>query len=261
MERGYRRRSVLDTFDKLKSITREQALKKVSREKTQGGRNRFVVRYDPRLPDIRKILTNQWKVLTEDQRMRDIFPKKPMVCYQRVQNLGEILTRAKLPPVRPLRPRRQEGCGFKPCKQPKCPICDQLVEKRRLQPAVTISSSGENHVISGTTTCTSSNVVYCITCTRGGRVCPTHPQYIGETGRAVRERLKEHRGTITQLGQVNTTAPVGVHFRQPGHSYSDLVLVPIEKIRSRDPMVRKVREQFYINKFSSVENGLNKKSC
>ena len=44
MERGYRRRSVLDTFDKLKSITREQALKKVSREKTQGGRNRFVVR-------------------------------------------------------------------------------------------------------------------------------------------------------------------------------------------------------------------------
>ena len=68
-----------------------------------------MVRYDPRLPDIRKILTNQWKVLTEDQRMRDIFPKKPMVCYQRVQSLGEILTRAKLPPVRPLRPRRQEG--------------------------------------------------------------------------------------------------------------------------------------------------------
>ena len=88
-----------------------------------------------------------------------------------------------------------------------------------------------------------------------------YPPSVHRRDGSSRERLKEHRGTITQLGQVNTTAPVGVHFRQPGHSYSDLVLVPIEKIRSRDPMVRKVREQFYINKFSSIENGLNKKSC
>ena len=37
-----------------------------------------------------------------------------------------------------------------------------------------------------------------------------------------KERLRGHRGTITQLGQENTQAPVGVHFRAPGHSYADV---------------------------------------
>ena len=75
-----------------------------------------------------------------------------------------------------------------------------------------------------------------------------------------KERLRGHRGTITQLGQENTQAPVGVHFRAPGHSYADLSFIPIEKIRSRDSMVRKVRESYYIQKFNSVRSGLNKKT-
>ena len=46
--------------------------------------------------------------------------------------------------------------------------------------------------------------------------------YIGETGKEAKERMRGHRGTITQLGQENTEAPVGVHFRAPGHSYADV---------------------------------------
>ena len=81
---------------------------------------------------------------------------------------------------------------------------------------------------------------------RGGLVCPSHPQYIKETGKEAKKRLWGHRGTITQLGQENTQAPVGVHFRAPDHSYADLSFISIEKIRSRDIMVRKVRESYYI---------------
>ena len=60
------------------------------------------------------------------------------------------------------------------------------------------------------------------------------------------------------------------NFRVPGHSYAylsfiphsyaDLSFIPIEKIRSRDSMVRKVRESYYIQKFNSVRSGLNKKT-
>ena len=95
-----------------------------------------------------------------------------------------------------------------------------------------------------------------IMCRRGGQVCPPHSQYIGETGMEAEERLRGDRGTITQLGQENTEDPVGVHFRAPGHSYADLSFIPIEKIRSRDTMVRKVRESYYIQKFNSVRSGL-----
>ena len=192
--------------------------------------------------------------------MKEIFPEKPMVCYQRVQNLGEILTKARLPPKRADRLRRTKASGFYPCKVAKCPLCELLPDRSPVH-SIKNNVSGEVIPIQSVLTCTSKNVVYCITCTRGGRCCPSHPQYIGETGQQVRERLKEHRGTIIQPGQVNTSAPVGLHFRQVNHSYSDLKLIPFEKISSSDPMIRKIRESYYINLFDSVSKGLNKKTC
>ena len=48
-----------------------------------------------------------------------------------------------------------------------------------------------------------------------------------------------------------------MHFRLPGHSVCDLQLIPIEKIKSKDTLVRKVREKYLINKFDSAYNGLN----
>ena len=150
--------------------------------------------------------------------------------------------------------------GFHPCGLAKCPVCE-LLPDRKVITTIKCTWSGEVFPIKNVITCSSRNVVYCITCTRGGRVCPLHPQYIGETGQQVKERLREHRGTVIQPAQADTTAPVGMHFRQPSHTYSNLQIIPFEKILSEDPMVRKVRESFWINKFNTVHKGLNKKSC
>ena len=38
-----------------------------------------------------------WTALVEDDEMKKVLPAPPMVCYQRVQNLGEMLVQAKLP--------------------------------------------------------------------------------------------------------------------------------------------------------------------
>ena len=60
--------------------------------------------------------------------------------------------------------------------------------------------------------------------------------------------------------------PVGRHFRLPGHEpHSDLVMIPIEKISDKEPFLRKARESFYMNLFSTqkkgsvfeIEHGLN----
>ena len=182
--------------------------------------------YDPRLPDINDIAKKAWSVMVEDEKMKTTFPEPPMICYKRVQSLRDILVKAKLPASR-LRTSRRAHHGFKPCGQSKCPVCDQLKVKNKVISSITCSTTGEEIGIKTRLTCISKNLVYCITCTRGGRVCPTHPQYIGETKKELKERLRGHRGTITQECQENTTAPVGVHFRSQGHSICDLSLIHI----------------------------------
>ena len=76
---------------------------------------------------------------------------------------------------------------------------------------------------------------------------------MGETGHSAKWRCFRHLGTITNESQADTTVPVGVHVRLPGHSHSDLKFLPIEKIYSKDPFVRKVRETFYIKQLPDFE--------
>ena len=129
-------------------------------------------------------------------------------------------------------------CNFSPT------FCKQVVS----------STTGETFPITGSLSCISENVIYCITCTKGNRCCKEKPQYIGETGRRACDRFQEHRGSITNPSQSNTTKPVGAHFQLPGHSINDLQIVPIEKVRSANPWIRKAREQFYIRKFDTILN-------
>ena len=178
-----------------------------------------------------------------------------------MENLKDLFVKSKLPRRQRLTKEKRDKVGFKPCNKSRCPVCEQM--GKNTVEEVIISANGEKMRIKDKLTCSSSNIIYMITCRRRGRVCPSHPQYIGETGKEAEERLRGHRGTFTQLGQENTQAPVGVHFRAPGHSYADLSFISIEKIRSRDIMVRKVRESYYIyyiQKFNSVRSVLNKKT-
>ena len=54
--------------------------------------------------------------------------------------------------------------------------------------------------------------------------------------------------------------PAGDHFNTPGHSVSDLRGCILEKVKSRDKFVLASREHFYIQKFDTYRNGLNKES-
>ena len=96
------------------------------------------------------------------------------------------------------------------------------------------------------------------------------PTYVGECGSGVKSsfthRYATHLGSATQASQEDTVKPVGRHFRGAGHEpHSNLVMLPIEKIRDKDPFIRKARESFYITKFntqkrlpvSEIEHGLN----
>ena len=99
--------------------------------------------------------------------------------------------------------------------------------------------SQEDLVINLKITCTNSNIIYFISCTKQSGVCAkVHPQYIGKTGKSAKEKCAMNIGTTTKHSQTGTTLPMGVYFWLPGHSHSDLQFLPIEK----DPHVWRVRE-------------------
>ena len=124
---------------------------------------------------------------------------------------------------------------------------------------VKISSTKEELPIRGHLRCTSENLLYIGTCGKGDRTCPDKPQYCGETGKSAEERFVGHRNTIVQACHEGTSLPVGEHFRLAGHSVSDFVFMPVEKIYSTNIFVRKARERMLINKLNMIDRGLKKR--
>ena len=80
-------------------------------------------------------------------------------------------------------------------------------------------------------------------------------RYIGQTGRFLRFRIADHKGYITN--QVTSKA-TGAHWNQPGHSLADMKFTVLEQVKYNDEAYRKERETFFINKFNTFYQGINK---
>ena len=70
-------------------------------------------------------------------------------------------------------------------------------------------------------------------------------RYVGETRRILKFRLAEHRGYVTNEDLSTAT---GEHFNSPGHNLSDLNIVVLEKVRSKDDLYRIEREKILYKK-------------
>ena len=237
-------------------------LEKVVRIDQKENRVRAVFEYDRRMPNLSGILRTNWQTMVqEDQRLLKVFPQPPMICYTRPKNIKDRLIRAKLPPARTRMVTRDQGEGFKRCNQSGCKLCSFCGEgtQNGLVKSVRVSNTGEDLKIRGKITCSTKKVLYPLTCKKGDRVCPRKPQYGGETGQEAGKRFTEHHATVTMNCHLQTTKPVGQHFRLPGHSISDCAFVPVERIWSNNVFVRKTREKLMINKLDLIDNGLNRK--
>ena len=149
----------------VRKIKREQALKKVVSSRVENDRTRFIVKYDPRLPRFSETLRSSWKTLIEDPVMKKIYPSPPMVCYQRVENLKDLLVKSKLPSRQGFtKGNKRDKVGFKPCNRSRCPVCEQMGKNSVEE----FSATGEKMRIKDKLTCSSSNIIYMITCRRGG---------------------------------------------------------------------------------------------
>ena len=91
----------------------------------------------------------------------------------------------------------------------------------------------------------SFSIIYMLECKKCSQ------RFIGTSGRQLKHRLADHRGYI-----INQVA--GPHFNLPGHSLADLSVSVLEQTRNSDEEYRYEREKYFIRKFDTFNNGINK---
>ena len=105
--------------------------------------------------------------------------------------------------------------AFRGCDERRCLTC-----RLHAVPKTQITSNINGRVIRiiNNISCATINVIYLISC----RSC--NLQYVGETGRSLRDRVNDHRSAIRN----NSDTPIGQHFNLRGHSIADLSVTPVE---------------------------------
>ena len=116
---GHDKQRVRNKFDEVATMTREEARKK--KKKEDKNLCIFSTKFNPRGPDIRKILKKHHKeVICNDEKTIKILPEGAIcVAYKRYTNLKELLA--------PSNPFKSRSCGdyiscFK-CKAKRCDCC------------------------------------------------------------------------------------------------------------------------------------------
>ena len=234
-----------NAIERIRRVTRSEALKKVIGKKNSD-RIPLTITYHPALPSVSSILKNAWNVLVRDRQMKLIYPKPPMVAFKQPHTaLKNLLVKTKLQ----VREKRRIP-GLKKCGKDRCTTCP-LIE---IGSRVTSSVDKKIQVfLKDPITCESTNVIYCIFCSKLG--C-NKIQYIGETERMLKERIREHIGYVNNI---MITKPTGHHFNLPDHNINHMRVQVLEQCKDNSRIFRKVKESRYINTFQTLHRGLNKK--
>ena len=164
----------------------------------------------------------------------DLFPNCAIVGFRRPKNLKDILTKASLTS----KAHMVVTMSYDKCKTRFCDMC-KLIHLRNGWIRCTITRA--TYPIPTNVDCMRSNLVYLISC----RVCKQ--QYVGETKRTLKTRIKEHLADIRHHRQ----KPVAIHFNT--HSEGGEAVIPnileLVKLKEDEHMTtifRRERERFWM---------------
>ena len=149
----------------------------------------FTLTFHPHNNPVKAIILTNFKVLQNDPETGAIFSQPPLISFKREKNVGNFLVKST----------------FKTIEKPgtfKCPF---------VQNADKISGSKRYVKITDRFTCTSANVIYCITCTLCKKL------YIDETGRRLGDRFREHQRDA-EKDDKDASKLVARHLNLPNHS-------------------------------------------
>ena len=164
--------------------------------------------------------------------------------------IRDLLVRAKLKSLNP--PPSLPPGSFSCNSRHGCLTCPHIEDGKK---SYTFTSTGETRKIKQHITCNSTNLTYMIECKKCKK------QYIGETKRTLRKRFTEHGQVTNNQSHANAEAAVPSHFTTPGHSSSDMILIPLEILPTNDTSRRKSRDAYSIHKGKTLSPlGLNRRN-
>ena len=162
---------------------KKDLLKPKSKERRK--RHPLVLDYNPKLPDISKIIKEHFDLLANSANVRDIFCGNSTIpACRRSKTLKEILAPSNLKTCKPSGVWDESNYvpGCVKCTQ-KCDLCQHfLIESESFQSLTT----KRNYKIRQRLGCTSVNVIYVISCAK------CNLQYVGSTSTQFEVRFRNH---------------------------------------------------------------------
>ena len=215
-------------------IDRQSALQTAEKENTD--RIPFTLTFHPHNHAVKSIILKNFKLLQNDSETGTIFSQPPLISFKRDKNIGNFLVRSSF--------QTNDQSGTFKCARSRCKTCPFIhnVEK--------ISGPKRSIKITDHFTCTSANVIYCITCTYCNKL------YIGETGRRVGDRFREHLRDV-ERNDKDASKPVARHFNLPNHSKQHMAVCGLS-LHLGSSESRKTLEQKFIFQIGTLNHhGIN----
>ena len=153
-------------------------------------------------------------------------------------SLGNFLVRSAF--------QTSEQPGTFKCARARCKTCPFICNVEKL------SEPKRSIKITDHFTCTSAKVIYCITCILCKKL------YIGETGRRLGDRFREHLRDV-EKDDKNATKPVARHFNLPNHSMQHMAVCGLS-LHQGNTESRKTLEQKFIFQIGTLyPDGINER--
>jgi len=178
--------------------------------------------YHPHNLAAKNIISKNFKLLQNDNETGRIFSQPPLILFKCDKNIGNFLVRSVLK-------SDDQPSTFKcACKRwNTCPIIHNA-DKTRPKPSIKITDRF---------TCTSANVIYCITMHLMQKI------YVGETGRRLGDRFHEHLQDI-ERNDKDAFKPVARHFNLPNHSSQHMTICGLSLHRGNKESRKNLQQKF-----------------
>jgi len=194
------------------------------KQKEKNERIPFTLTYKPHNLAAKNIILKNFKLLQNDNETGRIFSQPPLISFIRDKNIGNFLVRSILKsdgqPLVLLNARK------------RCNTCTLIHNADKI--------TGPKRLIKLTdrVTCTSANVIYCITCTLCKKI------YIGEAERRLGDRFREHLRDV-ERNDKDASKPVAWYFNLPNHSSQHMTICGLS-VHQGNMESRKNLEQKFI---------------
>ena len=178
----------------------------------------MVTNYNPANPNIKQIIHRNWNIISNSPDCGTLFKDKPVVGFRRLPNLRDMLTNASMK-YPPMALEKQEPKPIIRTRLAKCTYCRLITKMIEVKCNFT-HNIHQTRDLPKHITCELSNVIYLISCKK------CHKQYVGETSRAFRKRMYEHKASVQKDGQIT---PVSHHFKSDVHNHKDMKFSVLER--------------------------------